>query len=150
VPIGNITKRRELSREDLIGRSTRAAAADNLGDPASQETNEEFSDESVNDLFETLFGQRSGQGRGRRSVALKGEDLETETTLSLEEAYHGTTRLIQLNGQTIKVTIKPGAADNQMLRIAGKGGGGAGGGPNGDLFLHCQNCTASGISTVWK
>ena len=106
--------------------------------PSSQETNEEFSDESVNDLFETLFGQRSGQGRGRRSVALKGQDLETETTLSLEEAYHGTTRLIQLNGQTIKVTIKPGAADNQMLRVAGKGGGGAGGGPNGDLFLHIK------------
>ena len=106
--------------------------------PSSQETNEEFSDESVNDLFETLFGQRSGQGRGRRSVALKGQDLETETALSLEEAYHGTTRLIQLNGQTIKVTIKPGAADNQMLRIAGKGGGGAGGGPNGDLFLHIK------------
>ena len=103
--------------------------------PSSQETNEEFSDESVNDLFETLFGQRSGQGRGRRSVALKGQDLETETALSLEEAYHGTTRLIQLNGQTIKVTIKPGAADNQMLRISGKGGGGAGGGPNGDLYL---------------
>jgi curved DNA-binding protein len=106
--------------------------------PSSQETSEEFSDESVNDLFETLFGQRSGQGRGRRSVALKGQDLETETTLSLEEAYHGTTRLIQLNGQTIKVTIKPGAADNQTLRIAGKGGGGAGGGPNGDLYLHIK------------
>ena len=102
---------------------------------SAQETNEEFSDESVKDLFETLFGQRSGQGRGRRSVALKGQDLETETTLSLEEAYHGTTRLIQLNGQKIKVTIKPGVADNQMLRIAGKGGGGAGGGPNGDLYL---------------
>ena len=100
-----------------------------------QESNQEFTDESVNDLFETLFGQRSGQGRGRRSVVLKGEDLETETTLSLEEAYHGATRLIQLNGQTIKVTIKPGVADNQMLRIAGKGGVGAGGGPNGDLYL---------------
>jgi curved DNA-binding protein len=102
---------------------------------STQESNEAFTDEGVNDLFETLFGQRSGQGRGRRSVVLKGEDLETETTLSLEEAYHGTTRLIQLKGQTIKVTIKPGVADNQMLRIAGKGGGGAGGGPNGDLYL---------------
>jgi len=103
--------------------------------PSAQETNEDFSEESVNDLFETLFGQRSGQGRGRRSAVLKGEDLETGTTLSLDEAYHGTTRLIQLNGQTIKVTIKPGVADNQMLRIAGKGGAGAGGGPNGDLYL---------------
>ena len=94
-----------------------------------------FTDEGVNDLFEMLFGQRSGKQRRRRSVAFKGQDLETETTLSLEEAYHGTTRLIQLHGQTIKVTIKPGVADGQMLRLAGKGGGGADGGPNGDLYL---------------
>ena len=94
-----------------------------------------FTGEGVNDLFEMLFGQRSGQQRGRRSAVTKGEDLETETTLSLEEAYHGTTRLIQLHGQTIKVTIKPGVADQQILRIAGKGGGGSSGGPNGDIYL---------------
>ncbi len=95
-----------------------------------------FTEEGVGDLFEMLFGQHSsGQRRGRRNVVVKGEDLETETILSLEEAYYGTTRLIQLNGQTIKVTIKPGVADQQMLRIAGKGGGGSNGGPNGDLFI---------------
>ena len=66
---------------------------------------------------------------------MKGDDLETETTLSLEEAYHGTTRLIRLNGQTIRVTVKPGVADEQVLRIAGKGEGGLNGGPNGDLYL---------------
>jgi curved DNA-binding protein len=101
----------------------------------THESDAMFTDESVNDLFEMLFGQRSGQRRGRRSVVIKGEDIETETTVSLEEAYHGTTRLIQLNGQTIKVTIKPGVADQQTLRIAGKGGDGSGGGPNGDLYL---------------
>jgi curved DNA-binding protein len=102
--------------------------ADNEADPM-------FTDEGVNDLFEMLFGQPSGQRRGRRSVVVKGEDLATGTTLTLEEAYHGTARLIELNGQTIRVTIKPGVADQQMLRIAGKGGAGLGGGPNGDLFL---------------
>jgi len=108
------------------------------GQPHQTNTNESdgmFTDESVNDLFEMLFGQHSGQRRGRRSVTVKGEDLETETTLSLEEAYHGTTRLIRLNRQTIKVTIKPGVADRQMLRIPGKGGVGLNGGPNGNLYL---------------
>jgi curved DNA-binding protein len=94
-----------------------------------------FTDGDVDDLFEMLFGQRSGQRRGRGSVAIKGEDLAAETTLSLEEAYHGTVRLIQLNGQTIKVTIKPGIAAQHVLRMAGKGGSGSGGGPNGDLYL---------------
>ena len=93
------------------------------------------------------------------SEAVRGEEdeaspskariFETETTLSLEEAYHGTTRLIQLNGQTIKVTIKPGVTDNQMLRIAGKGGGGAGGRSERRPLSWCQNCTASGISPAW-
>jgi curved DNA-binding protein len=99
------------------------------------ESDAKFTDEAVHDLFETLFGQRSGQQRRRRNRVIKGEDLETETTLSLEEAYHGTTRLIRLKGQTIKVTIKPGVADRQTLRIAGKGGSGLNGGPNGDLYL---------------
>jgi curved DNA-binding protein len=101
----------------------------------ANETNAGFTGDNVNDLFEMLFGQRSGHQRGRRSVSIKGGDLEAETTLSLEEAFHGTIRLIRLNGQTIKVTIKPGTADMQTLRIAGKGGAGLSGGPNGDLYL---------------
>lgn len=102
---------------------------------STHESDAMFTDDGVGDLFEMLFGQRSSQRQGRRSVVIKGEDLETETTLSLEEAYHGTMRFIQLDGQRIKVTIKPGVADQQMLRIAGKGRDGLNGGPNGDLYL---------------
>jgi curved DNA-binding protein len=82
-----------------------------------------------------LFGQSGARKRGRRNSALKGEDLEAETLLSLEEAYAGATRLIHLHGQTIRVTVRPGIADKQVLRIAGKGGAGFQGGANGDLFL---------------
>jgi curved DNA-binding protein len=113
-------------------------ASDHGGETRRTGTNESdagFGEGGMDDLFEMLFGERSGQRQGRRGVAIKGRDLETETTLSLEEAYHGTARLIQLNGQTIKVTIRPGVEDRQTLRIAGKGGGGHGGGPNGDLYL---------------
>jgi curved DNA-binding protein len=102
---------------------------------STQESDTVFADEGVNDLFEMLFGQHTTQRPGRRNVAIKGEDLQTQTTLSLEEAYHGSKWLIQLHGQTIKVTIKPGAADQQMLRIPGKGAGALSGGPNGDLYL---------------
>ncbi len=102
---------------------------------STNESDTTFTDDNANDLFEMLFGQRGGQRPGRRNVVSKGEDLETEAILTLEEAYHGTARLIQLHGQTIKVTIKPGAADQQMLRIPGKGASGMSGGPNGDLYL---------------
>lgn len=102
---------------------------------SSHESNGMFDDQGVNDFFETLFGQRSSQRRGRRNVVTKGEDLVAETILSLEEAYNGAVRLIKLNDQTIRVTLKPGIADQQRLKIAGKGGRGIGGGSNGDLYL---------------
>ena len=91
-------------------------------------------DEGV-DLFELLFGARSGRRRGRRSAAVRGEDLNAETTISLEEAYHGTARLINIDGQTIRVAIAKGIGDQQVLRVAGKGAPGWGGGENGDLYL---------------
>ena len=94
-----------------------------------------FADENVGDLFELLFGQHGGQPRGRKSAAVRGEDLRAETTLTLEEAFHGTTRFIEIHGQTIKVILKPGVADGQVLRVAGKGGMGRNGAPNGDLYL---------------
>jgi curved DNA-binding protein len=102
---------------------------------STNESDSTFTDEGVGDLFEMLFGQHSGQQRGRRSVVLKGEDLEAETTLSLEEAYHGSTRFLKVNGQTIKFTMKPGIMDQQVLRLEGKGGRGLNGGPNGDLYI---------------
>ncbi|MFH1195390.1 MAG: DnaJ C-terminal domain-containing protein [bacterium] len=101
----------------------------------TNESDSTFTGEGINDLFEALFGQRSGQRSRRKNVVKKGEDLEAETTISLEEAYHGTTRLIQLNGHTIRMAIKPGIADKQMLRIVGKGKSGLNGGANGDLYL---------------
>jgi curved DNA-binding protein len=87
------------------------------------------------DLFELLFGERGGRRQGRRRAAFKGDDLNAETTLSLEEAYHGSTRLINLDNHTIRVTIPRGIADGQVLRISGKGMEGINGGSPGDLYL---------------
>ncbi len=101
----------------------------------SQESGTMFEDDGVNDLFEALFGQRSGKRRGRKNASVKGSDFQTEIILTLEEAYLGTARLIHLHGQTIKVAIKPGVEDQQQLRVTGKGGIGSNGGTNGDLYL---------------
>jgi curved DNA-binding protein len=102
---------------------------------SQEEFNEMFGGEGAGDLFEFLFGQRSGRRPGRRAFAVKGDDLEAETTLSLEEAYHGTTRLIKIDNQTIKVTIQPGIEERQILKVPAKGGPGSNGGPDGDLYL---------------
>ena len=99
-------------------------------------------DEShFSDFFESIFGSGSGMGgfgagSGRRSTRqMKGEDYQTETTITLEEAFHGTTRQVNLQDQKLNLKLKPGIADGQILRMKEKGGPGMNGGPNGDLFI---------------
>jgi len=91
------------------------------------------------DFFETLFGEefRSARARprGGRSASMRGQDVTAETTLTLEEAYHGTSRIIQMEDRKVRVNIKPGIQDNQTLRLPGKGMPGSGGGQAGDLYL---------------
>jgi DnaJ-class molecular chaperone len=89
------------------------------------------------DFLSDLLGRMRGGGRAGPA---KGEDYDHPVSLTLEEAFAGTTRLIQItpvNGspQTIEAKIPAGVADGQRVRIAGKGGPGLGGGAPGDLFL---------------
>lgn len=92
------------------------------------------------DFFETFFG---GFGAGQRSKggrrsAMKGQDLESHTELTLEEAFNGTERQLNLRGQKLRIKLKPGIADGQVLRMKGKGEVGYNGGENGDLFIRIQ------------
>ena len=73
---------------------------------------------------------------GRRSTRpTKGSDLNAAINMTLLEAYQGSQRMIDLGGNTIKITIKPGVRDGQVLRIKGKGNPGRNGGDNGDLLI---------------
>jgi curved DNA-binding protein len=95
----------------------------------------------LSELFESLgaFGRATGFGRGRGgrrgTMAFPGEDYEVPVRLSLEEAFRGTERTVQLDGRSFTARIPPGATDGQRLRLRGKGGAGANGGPPGDLYL---------------
>lgn len=82
--------------------------------------------------FENIFGQQGQQQRQRTS---RGRDLSGDLTISLEDAYHGTTRRINVGDSTFEMKIKPGVADGDKLRMRGKGGKGAGGGPPGDVIM---------------
>ncbi len=95
------------------------------------------------DFFETFFGGRQNGRRGGRAAsgsgrAFKGQDYETEMEITLEEAYHGTSRLIQLEHEKLRISTKPGAYDGQLLRIKGKGGKGSSADQHGDLYVRIR------------
>jgi curved DNA-binding protein len=89
------------------------------------------------DFFEAFFGGTGGakQKTGRRQQTLKGQDTQAELPVTLEEAYNGVEKIFEINGQTIKLKLKKGVADGQVLKLSGKGYPGHNGGPAGDLLL---------------
>ena len=58
------------------------------------------------DFFTNIFGQARGKGKGRGrgapSSPRRGRDVEYEVELTLEEAFHGTERLLEMDGQRLK------------------------------------------------
>lgn len=92
-----------------------------------------FGNEGFSDFFSNLFG---GGRTGKRSRgAFKGQDYQSEVDLTLEEAFQGTARIFDLRGHKIRIRIKPGIHDGQVLSIKGKGAPGINGGPAGDLYV---------------
>jgi DnaJ-class molecular chaperone len=117
------------------------------------------------DIFEEMFG-RSGRGRTRRTS--RGQDVEAQLELSLEDAHRGTRRTLQMevaepcptcNGtgvvgdkscqtcggagqvsktKSIEVNIPAGVREGSTVRLAGQGGLGTNGTPPGDLYLHIR------------
>jgi molecular chaperone DnaJ len=116
------------------------------------------------DIFSSLFGD-SGTGPRMRRGPRRGQDIESPIEVTLEEAYHGSARLMQLqteepctacggtgrvgnrvcticNGaggkiipKRLEVKIPAGVRDGSRIRIAGEGGPGLAGGSKGDLYL---------------
>lgn len=87
------------------------------------------------DIFEVIFGNRAGrQSGGARREAPKGQDLEYEMEVTLEEAFHGATKKLTLNGKKVEVKVPKGVKEGSRIRLAGQGSPGFGG-KRGDLYL---------------
>jgi curved DNA-binding protein len=110
------------------------------------------SQSGFSDFFEQMFaGKGSGKppnrnddsrnnsrNSGRNTDLFKGNDYETEIEITLEEAYTGTHRIIQLENSKLRVTTKPGAYNDQLLLIKGKGAKGSSEEYHGDLFVRLK------------
>jgi len=95
--------------------------------------NDVFGEGGFSDFFDSLFGGGFGAGqRFRTSQRVRGEDLEQLIEISLEEAFSGTRRTLQMDHRRIEVTIPAGARTGTKVRISGEGGAGQ---SKGDLYL---------------
>lgn len=115
---GGRTEYRTVSEEDL---------RDLFGD-----------DDPYSDFFGSLFGGRGAGGGAARPA--RGRDVEYPVEVTLQEAYGGATRLLELqqpggSSRRIEVTIPAGVADGTRVRVAGQGAPGRNGGSAGDLYL---------------
>jgi len=86
------------------------------------------------DFFESMFGGSPNTGRGRQ-VKYRGEDYNAELHLNLIDAYTTHQQTLTVNGKNIRITIPAGIENGQKIKLAGYGGPGINGGPNGDLYI---------------
>ena len=152
--------------------------------PRGEDSEFQFGGTGFSDFFEQLFGaaRRGGAhpGSGRSPFGQRGgfseeelgsergQDIEGDIMVTLEEATHGSVRSVSVRhgspcttcggtGQsgrsgcsvcggagevsrteTHQVKIPAGVTEGQRLRIAGRGGAGAGGAVAGDLYLRVR------------
>jgi DnaJ-class molecular chaperone with C-terminal Zn finger domain len=101
--------------------------------------------EGFSDFFEMFFGAdgparqpgrvaqagpAGGPGRAARPAAPPPRTVHEATAeITLDEAYHGTTRLVQVDGKRLEITLPAGADTGTRIRLSGRGPGG------GDLVV---------------
>lgn len=118
------------------------------------------------DFFDSIFGSRRG-GAGFH-FSTRGSDVESEVSITLEEAHHGAKRLVripieepcaacagsgmkdgkecsvcggtgvQTKLESFTVNIPRGVRDESVIRVPGKGGAGSAGGSRGDLYFRVR------------
>jgi len=117
-----------------------------------QEFNSQFNNGAASfegvDLSDLFAQFARGQGGGRATRAVAGEDYEVVAPISLEDAFNGTKISLELampvydeqgrmrrESRSFEARIPKGATQGQRLRLRGLGGKGHNGGRDGDVYL---------------
>lgn len=103
-----------------------------------------FNNMGYRDIFSSIFGNsQSGQSNpyssSRKSAKAasnrRGDDVEAELLLSLEDVFTGGEKEISVDGKIIKVKIPQGIEDGKKLRLKYQAPTGRYGADKGDLYL---------------
>jgi curved DNA-binding protein len=120
----------------------------------------QFGGTGFSDFFEQFFGGRGGRdsggfqpfsetsGKPNGQAMSRGADVEGDIAVSLDEVVNGSVRQVSFrrvnsrSGETeshsFKVRLPAGMHEGQVIRVAGKGESGFGGGVAGDLLLRVR------------
>lgn len=104
-----------------------------------------FGSSGFSDFFEALFGggfhfDQNGSGFAdtvRQNRSMRGHNLESELELSLEEAFHGGEKMVQLTSRDVRLSVKipAGIQEGSKIRLKDQGGEGFNSSNRGDLIL---------------
>jgi curved DNA-binding protein len=122
----------------------------------------QFEGTGFSDFFEQFFGGRAGGARGgspfdpqafsnghqRPQAASRGQDIQGDILITLDEVLKGAMRAIsvrrnnahtgQEETETYQVRVPKGVQAGQSIRVSGKGGEGTNGGSAGDIYLRVR------------
>lgn len=99
---------------------------------------------TFSNFFNMFFGEKiedeEKEIKKDKKVAIKGENIETEIDVSIDEAFNGQDKKISLRAQngkmkTFTVTIPAGIRNGEKIRLIGQGKKGENEGKNGDLLI---------------
>lgn len=98
---------------------------------------------NFSEIFNMFFGETEMKGKtikADKNIPIKGENVETEINVKLEDAYYGLEKKIALRTvkgkmKTFSVKVPEGIRNGEKIRLLGQGKPGTNGGKNGDLFI---------------
>jgi curved DNA-binding protein len=143
-------------------------AFDSAAHGAPRQRGEEFhfGGTGFSDFFEQYFSAGSRYGFAPESFAepsprpprpKRGNDIEGDLLVTLEEAMHGAVRTISMqtvnrqtgttDTRTFQVRIPLGVTDGRRIRVAGHGEAGHAGAPPGDLYLRVRHAAHPDFTT---
>lgn len=105
--------------------------------------------ENPETLFSMFFGnineneekeENTNIKNKKQQVAIKGENIETEINISMEEGFYGIDKKISLRTvegkmKNFSIKVPAGIRENEKIRLIGQGKTGKNGAKNGDLFI---------------